>query len=58
MMGAIVTDSAASLFRFGLVMQSGTFWETFWPIDGGVCNVQDIVRRDTNGWRPPMMRAG
>lgn len=35
------------------VMQSGTAWETYWPIDGGACNPQDIVRRDTNGWKPP-----
>lgn len=40
------------------VLQSGTMYETYWPITGGVCNVQDIVRRDTNGWKPPILRAG
>lgn len=32
------------------VMQSGTIYETYW----GDCNPQDIVRRDSNGWRPPL----
>lgn len=38
------------------VMQSGAMYETYWPIVGGVCNPQDIVRKDTNGWRPPSIR--
>ncbi len=46
-------DFAAGQWHRFEVMQSGTMWETYWPIPGGVCNPQDIVRRDTNGWRPP-----
>lgn len=46
-------DFAAGVEHRFEVMQSGTAWETYWPIDGGECNPQDIVRRDTNGWRPP-----
>lgn len=32
------------------VIQSGRIWETYW----GECNPQDIVRVDSNGWRPPI----
>lgn len=35
------------------VMQSGTIWETYFAATGKECNPQDIVRRDTNGWKPP-----
>lgn len=31
------------------VISSGRIYETYY----GVCHPQDIVRRDTNGWRPP-----
>lgn len=50
-------DFAAGVEHRFEVMQSGAMYETYWPIDGGVCNPQDIVRRDTNGWRPPGSRA-
>ena len=31
------------------VLESGRIWETY----TGQCHPQDIVRRDTNGWKPP-----
>jgi len=46
-------DFAAGQWHRFEVMQSGSVWETYWPIEGGTCNPQDIVRRDTNGWSPP-----
>lgn len=38
------------------VVESGLIWETYFAVPGGVCNPQDIVRSDTNGWRPPSIR--
>ena len=48
--------AAGGVHRFE-VMQSGSVWEAYWPIEGGACNTQDIVRRDTNGWKPPFSLA-